>query len=313
VTATSPTASCPAIPSDLIHAGTVIVLNNSITSTNLSAIDFDGRDKIAATKSVAVTKTGWASGSNTLLAGSVEVFDTGLWGTDYRAPVGANIADATDHQMFEYTSLPSSPVRGATVQIDADANGTFETTVNLRGQSRRERRRERRRPRRLEQAGAGRHPDRRHRLELREPRLAPCRRPWSTALYTPVSTAATAQGGRHRDDRVAVQPARGTHRRIHDRDGRGLTTTPSPCRRRRGGVLAQVIRRLRRASPRRRLTFSTTNSTDPAPAAISLGLGLHLVRERAHVPGAGRARHRRDPTSGVNPLEDGNPSGDAGR
>src|SRR5262245_53172959 len=117
----------PGIPSDVINAGTVIVLNNSITSTNLSAIDFDGRDKFAATKPVAVSRTGWASGSNTLLAGSVEVFDTKSWGTDYRAPVGQNIADATDHQMFEYTSLAiMAGEGGASVQVDADANGVFD-------------------------------------------------------------------------------------------------------------------------------------------------------------------------------------------
>ena len=38
----------PGVPSDLINAGTVIVLSNPVTTTDLSAIDFDGRDKIAA-------------------------------------------------------------------------------------------------------------------------------------------------------------------------------------------------------------------------------------------------------------------------
>jgi len=122
----------PGVPSDIINPGTVIILNNDITTTNLSAIDFDGRDKIAATKSVSVTHTAWAAGSGTLLAGSVEVFDTSFWGTDYRAPVGVNIPDATDHQMFEYTSLfILAPENNTTVHIDKDANGTFETTVVL--------------------------------------------------------------------------------------------------------------------------------------------------------------------------------------
>ena len=44
-------------------------------------------------------------------------------------PVGENIPDATDHQMFEYTSLAiQAGEGGATVQIDKDANGVFETT-----------------------------------------------------------------------------------------------------------------------------------------------------------------------------------------
>ena len=65
----------PGVPSDLINAGTVIILNNDVNTVNLLAIDFDGRDKFAATKTIAVTRTGWADGSDTLLAGSVGVFD----------------------------------------------------------------------------------------------------------------------------------------------------------------------------------------------------------------------------------------------
>ena len=71
----------------------MILLNNQVTSTTPLVIDFDGRDKFAATKNVAVTRASWASGSNTLLAGAVEMYDTSLWGTDYRAPVGENIPD----------------------------------------------------------------------------------------------------------------------------------------------------------------------------------------------------------------------------
>src|SRR5690606_33681493 len=40
----------PGIPSDVINAGTVIVLNNSNNTPNLAAIDFDGRDKIASSR-----------------------------------------------------------------------------------------------------------------------------------------------------------------------------------------------------------------------------------------------------------------------
>lgn len=123
----------PGIPGDIINAGTVLVLSNQLNSGTLqSVIDFDGRDKFAVTKTVAVTRTGWASGSNTFLAGAVEVYDTGLWGTEYRAPVGENIPDATDFQMFEYTSLAiMAGPGGATVQIDANADGTYETTVTF--------------------------------------------------------------------------------------------------------------------------------------------------------------------------------------
>ncbi|GAB1350395.1 hypothetical protein MASR1M107_26100 [Ignavibacteriales bacterium] len=40
----------PGIPSDIINAGTVIVLSNPVNSNNRLAIDFDGGDKIAASK-----------------------------------------------------------------------------------------------------------------------------------------------------------------------------------------------------------------------------------------------------------------------
>ena len=103
----------PGVPSDIVNAGTVIVLNNAVnTATQQSVIDFDGRDKVAATKNIAMTRTGWAAGSNTLLAGSVEVYDTKSWGTDYRVPVGENIADSVDFQMFEYTEPGDHGRRG---------------------------------------------------------------------------------------------------------------------------------------------------------------------------------------------------------
>lgn len=124
--------AAPGVPGDLIDAGTVIVLSNDVNTGSPLTIDFDGRDKIAATKTVAISRTGWADGSDTLLAGSVEVLDTGNWGTDYRVPVGADIPSATDHQMFEYTSLViQAGEGGATVQIDKDADGVFESTENL--------------------------------------------------------------------------------------------------------------------------------------------------------------------------------------
>jgi hypothetical protein len=212
----------PGIPSDVINAGTVIVLNNAVTTTNLLAIDFDGRDKFAATKNVAVTHVGWATGSNTLLAGAVEVFDTNNWGTDYLSPVGTDIPDLSDHQMFEYTSLAiMAGEGGATVQIDADANGVFENTQNLsEGQS-------------YFVSGGVRvgarvvsdNPvqvdiltgDIGSTYESRDSALLPTNL-WADSSYTPVSTAATAQSiaGTPRRSGCTTQaprPSRSTTRR----------------------------------------------------------------------------------------------------
>ena len=98
----------PGTPSDLINAGTVILLTNNVTSTSPLTIDYDARDKIASTRTISVTRTYWATGSGTLFAGCVETFDTGMWGTDYRAPIGTNVADSVDGQMFEYTAFSIS-------------------------------------------------------------------------------------------------------------------------------------------------------------------------------------------------------------
>ncbi len=123
----------PGIPTDRIMAGTKITLRNFIdVNTRQAVIDFDAGDKFGATKSIAVTRTIYPQGTNTLLAGSVEVLDTTLWGVEYRCPVGEDIPDAIDGQVFEYTGLViMAHTDGTQVQIDADNNGAFETTITL--------------------------------------------------------------------------------------------------------------------------------------------------------------------------------------
>ncbi len=122
----------PGYTNDVILGGDVILLYNSLYTTNASAVDFDGRDKIIADRAISVTRTFWASGPSTKMAGCVEVFDTILWGTEYRAPVGVNIPDETDSQMFEYTALSIMAAEsGTVVRIDKDADGLFESTNAL--------------------------------------------------------------------------------------------------------------------------------------------------------------------------------------
>ncbi|MFA0822905.1 MAG: SdrD B-like domain-containing protein, partial [Methanomethylovorans sp.] len=128
----------PGVPSDIINEGTVIVLNNPVTTTDpITVIKYGGRDKIAATKTIAVVRAGWGTGPNTLMSDANEVYDTDNWGTEFRVPVGTNIPDGTDYQMFQYTGMTIMAGQdGATVQIDANADNTFETTVTLtEGQS----------------------------------------------------------------------------------------------------------------------------------------------------------------------------------
>ena len=124
----------PGFTNDYIRAGSTILLYNQLTSSVPLAIDFDGRDKIEASRAVSITRTFWTTGPETLLAGSFEVLDTTRWGLDFRCPVGQDIPDGAsanvgDHQMFEYTGLSVIASKdGTTVRVDADNNGVFETT-----------------------------------------------------------------------------------------------------------------------------------------------------------------------------------------
>jgi uncharacterized repeat protein (TIGR01451 family) len=111
-----------------------------VASTTLqSVLDYDARDKVASFKPISLTKTSFPASTNTLLAGCVEVFEQGLWGTEYRVPVGVDMPTSTatstlayDADIFGYTALSiMAGAKGATVQIDADNNGSYEQTVTL--------------------------------------------------------------------------------------------------------------------------------------------------------------------------------------
>lgn len=130
----------PGNASDLIPAGTVFSLRNYVSSGSLqSVLDYDARDKVASYKPISLTKTCFPASTNTLLGGCVEVFEKGLWGTEYRVPVGTDMPTSTasspltfDYDIFNYTALSiMAGSNGATVQIDADNNGIFETTTTL--------------------------------------------------------------------------------------------------------------------------------------------------------------------------------------
>ncbi len=91
---------------------------------------FDARDKVAASGSIAMARAVWASGSGTLNAFGHEMYATSEWGTAYEAPVGTDTANAG--AMFQYSALSvMASQNGTQVQIDADADDTYETTITL--------------------------------------------------------------------------------------------------------------------------------------------------------------------------------------
>ncbi|MBX3053118.1 MAG: carboxypeptidase regulatory-like domain-containing protein [Caldilineaceae bacterium] len=127
----SANGTAPGTTDDRIQAGTVLVLSNGVqTATRQSVIDYDGGDKLASTKTVAITRAAWGTGSSTLLAGAVEVYDTNSWGTEFRSPVGENTSAAS---LFEYSGLLIMAAQdGTEVSVDRDNNGTVDTTVTLK-------------------------------------------------------------------------------------------------------------------------------------------------------------------------------------
>jgi uncharacterized repeat protein (TIGR01451 family) len=116
---------------DVLNAGDVIVPHSVIpVPRDSNNIFFDARDKVGASASIAMARATWAAGSNTLNAFAHEMYSTNEWGTAYEAPVGTNTSNAGS--MFEYSGLTiMASQNNTTVQVDADANGSFETTVTL--------------------------------------------------------------------------------------------------------------------------------------------------------------------------------------
>ncbi len=114
---------------DVLSQGDVVFTNNDVPVTPRGTnIFYDGGDKIASTGFLAVTHAAWHS---PVMGGATEVRPTRDWGTEYVAPAGEDHETGTDF-MFSTTQLEvMAGVGGASVQIDADGDGTFEQTVTL--------------------------------------------------------------------------------------------------------------------------------------------------------------------------------------
>jgi uncharacterized repeat protein (TIGR01451 family) len=119
----------PGFAGDLLDPDSVIILTNLVDINNMAAIDFDGGDKIGASRPIAMSRAHWSDNTATLLAGSVEIYDTTAWGTFFRAPVGENVVY---NSINEYAGLAVMAAEdGTVVNIDTDGNGTVDVTVTL--------------------------------------------------------------------------------------------------------------------------------------------------------------------------------------
>ena len=126
----------PYFANDELHAGDVVTLKCPLIPIPRlpSEIFFDGGDKIAASKSIAIAFTSWAASTTTMLTSALTVNDTNAWGSDYDVPIGrdTNPSLLIPQNFFDYTGLTIMAAKdGTTVKIDPNGDGVFEVTVSL--------------------------------------------------------------------------------------------------------------------------------------------------------------------------------------
>lgn len=122
--------SPPGLASDVINAGNIIYPENDVElPRNPAQIRYDGRDKMGATKPLAVTRAAWNEQIGTVLAGAVEVAPVGDYGAAFEIPIGE---DVSDNQIFEHVGLlVMAASDGTSVQIDIDGNGSTDINQTL--------------------------------------------------------------------------------------------------------------------------------------------------------------------------------------
>ena len=124
----------PNIPDDVLDAGTVVELEDQIDVTrNSVTIEYDGRDKIAVTQPIAMTRAMYPVEPGEVIAEAIGVRDIGSHGLVYRAPVGEGTGTGVNtNEMFSTSSLYVMGDYDFTrVEIDADADGVYEQTIYL--------------------------------------------------------------------------------------------------------------------------------------------------------------------------------------
>jgi uncharacterized repeat protein (TIGR01451 family) len=151
------TPFCPRCSGDVIPAGGVITLNNSVppgsagtpTETpggisvsgtplvrNPAQVYWDGRDKIASTRGLSVSQAGWGD-ADALASGAVSALDTSRWGTSFVVPVGEDSPSLVGNGSVaasptEYTAVSVMAAEPGTVlNVDRDADGSVDVTSTI--------------------------------------------------------------------------------------------------------------------------------------------------------------------------------------
>ena len=122
--------TAPGTTDDLLDEGDIVALENEVSLPRDSSVTlYDGRDKIASSKAIAITRAAWATSPGSVLAGAVEVYDTNKYGTSFEVPVGENI---DSNSIFQYTSLLVTAAQdGTEITVDKkDGGGTITRILN---------------------------------------------------------------------------------------------------------------------------------------------------------------------------------------
>jgi uncharacterized repeat protein (TIGR01451 family) len=125
--------SPPGLPSDVLQSGDVIVLQNVVpVPRNPAVLFFDGGDKfISVGGALAATLGVWPQPDAGILFGAAwEIYPTSRWDPNYVIPVGQNVPRPEGG--FTIVGFNVQAVEdGTSVQLDLNADGTFEQTVVL--------------------------------------------------------------------------------------------------------------------------------------------------------------------------------------
>jgi uncharacterized repeat protein (TIGR01451 family) len=130
----------PGFATDVLDAGDIITLQNVVVlPRDRSQFFFDGGDKLtAAGGSIAVSLAVWPERTDvsSLYAGAWEIGSTSFWGTEYLIPVGVDLFGSGPglRGAWGVVAVNVQAVEDDTqVQLDLDADGSFEQVITLNG------------------------------------------------------------------------------------------------------------------------------------------------------------------------------------
>ena len=127
----------PGYTNDVLNAGSVIVLQTTNVYPRIASTSgYHAGDQLASTKPVSITVVAWPTSTGPLLGEGCEVYDTGIYGNTFVAPVGTNVIDSVQYPMFDSSMLEIMAAQdGTVVKVDLDGSGAYEITNMLnRGQ-----------------------------------------------------------------------------------------------------------------------------------------------------------------------------------